>query len=392
MPQLLDRQNPSRRRLLTAALVCAAVVSAALLGGPPTRAQTSLDSVRAKQDQIRDQLADENAAVDAALAEAGRLRAAEKDIEAELADKQAELDAAREDLARQRAQLAQTKRKLHAASGVLERLLVSIYMHGEIDEMQVLLDADGLDDLASRAEFLGKVEDYQAGVVGRVRTLREDLAETVGSSEDTVARIGAARDAIENRRQRLEAASAEAAQRRDDLLALRADRREALAGLIGKEKNLVEALSEPTESTGPSKPVAPPSGARATLNPDGTANAPADAPAAVKAAIEAGNRIVNTPYIYGGGHGSFEASGYDCSGSVSYLLHGGGFLDSPLDSTGLMTWGDAGPGSWITVYANPGHTYAIVAGLRYDTSGAPPRWQSAPRSSAGFVVRHPAGY
>ena len=96
--------------------------------------------------------------------------------------------------------------------------------------------------------------------------------------------------------------------------------------------------------------------------------------------------------MYGGGHGSFESSGYDCSGSVSYALHGGGLLSAPLDSTGFMTWGDSGPGQWITVYSNPGHAYAVIAGLRFDTSGAPPRWQTGARDSAGYVATHPPGY
>ena len=219
------------------------------------------------------------------------------------------------------------------------------------------------------------------------------MAEKVGSTEDSVARIDAARDAIEARRQRLASARAEAEHREAELRAIRDERREALADLIGKEKHLIDVLSTPApQPTDDSQSVAPPSGSRATLNSDGTANAPANAPAAVKAAIAAGNEITNTPYIWGGGHGSFEAAGYDCSGSVSFVLHGGGFLDSPLDSTGLMTWGESGPGNWITVYAHSGHTFMQVAGLRFDTSGAPPRWQTAPRDSSGYVVRHPPGY
>ena len=131
----------------------------------------------------------------------------------------------------------------------------------------------------------------------------------------------------------------------------------------------------------------------ATLLPDGRAVAPASAPPAVAAAIEAANAIADTPYIWGGGHGSFESSGYDCSGAVSFALNGGGFLDSPLDSTGLATWGEPGAGSWITVYANSGHTYAVIAGLRWDTSGRR-RAPLAPRHAlpAGFVARHPSGY
>ena len=130
-----------------------------------------------------------------------------------------------------------------------------------------------------------------------------------------------------------------------------------------------------------------PTGPTASVNSDGTATAPADAPQAVKDVIAAGNAITNMPYLYGGGHGSFEASGYDCSGSVSYALHGGGLLSTPLDSTGFMTWGESGPGQWITVYSNPGHAYMVVAGIRFDTSGAPPRWQAVD-ARHGRLRRH----
>jgi cell wall-associated NlpC family hydrolase len=116
--------------------------------------------------------------------------------------------------------------------------------------------------------------------------------------------------------------------------------------------------------------------------------------AVVRRVIRAGNRIARMPYKYGGGHGSFDDSGYDCSGSVSYALHGGGLLDAPLDSGQFMSWGKPGPGRWITVYANPGHAYMVVRGRRFDTSGqyrTGSRWQPNDRSSAGYTVRHPAG-
>jgi peptidoglycan hydrolase-like protein with peptidoglycan-binding domain len=115
-------------------------------------------------------------------------------------------------------------------------------------------------------------------------------------------------------------------------------------------------------------------------------------PAAVNGVIAAANQIATRPYVYGGGHGSFTSSGYDCSGSVSYALHGGGLLSSPEDSTALESYGAPGPGKYITVYANSGHAYMVVNGRRFDTSGAnPSRWQANDRSSAGFVARHPAG-
>ena len=137
------------------------------------------------------------------------------------------------------------------------------------------------------------------------------------------------------------------------------------------------------------------SGAQATLNPDGTASAPAGAPQAVAQIIAAGNQIADAPYEYGGGHtDDFQDSGYDCSGSVSFALHGAGLLRAPLDSGEFMSWGDEGPGQWVTIYANEDHVYMVVAGLRFDTSGASAsgsRWQTEGRSSSGYEVRHPPG-
>jgi peptidoglycan hydrolase-like protein with peptidoglycan-binding domain len=139
-------------------------------------------------------------------------------------------------------------------------------------------------------------------------------------------------------------------------------------------------------------PVSAPVG-HATLRADGTAVAPADAPAAIKGLIAAGNRIATKPYVYGGGHGQWEDRGYDCSGSVSYALHGGGLIDTQLDSGSFMSWGASGRGRWVTVYTNPSHAFMVVAGVRFDTSGASPsRWQSDMRSSGGYVARHPSGF
>jgi hypothetical protein len=151
-------------------------------------------------------------------------------------------------------------------------------------------------------------------------------------------------------------------------------------------------------------------GATARLLPDGSAAAPADAPVQVQNAIFAANRLKAKPYIYGGGHRRWEDKGYDCSGTVSYALHGAGLLDSPLASGGFMRWGEPGPGQWISIYANGGHAYTVIAGLRLDTSSygtvtrrsrkpvaktayeRGPRWRPTQRPSTGFRVRHPLGF
>jgi peptidoglycan hydrolase-like protein with peptidoglycan-binding domain len=139
--------------------------------------------------------------------------------------------------------------------------------------------------------------------------------------------------------------------------------------------------------------VAPSTGDRATIAPDGLAVAPASAPPEVAEIIAAGNEIATKPYKYGGGHGSWRDSGYDCSGSVSYALHGAGLLNTQLDSSALAAFGRRGRGEWVSVMGNAGHAYMVVAGLRFDTSSGKRsgnRWTARMRSSAGYAVRHPA--
>jgi peptidoglycan hydrolase-like protein with peptidoglycan-binding domain len=155
-----------------------------------------------------------------------------------------------------------------------------------------------------------------------------------------------------------------------------------------------------TASTGTPTPTA-----KATLNADGTVTAPAGAPQIVQQVIAAANQIIDTPYIYGGGHGSFNDTGYDCSGAVSFALHGGNLISAPEDSTELESYGAAGPGKWITVYADAGHAFVVIAGLAFDTAhygpttpgGSGPRWLTASNATANlsdggnYIVRHPAG-
>jgi cell wall-associated NlpC family hydrolase len=131
---------------------------------------------------------------------------------------------------------------------------------------------------------------------------------------------------------------------------------------------------------------------------DGLAAAPISAPASVQQIIWAGNEVIGLPYVFGGGHGSFTSHGYDCSGSVSFALHGASLLSTPEDSSEFESWGSHGPGRWVAVFSNPGHAYMTVAGLRLDTSAADdpsdqqgPRWRPLRPGNPGFRVRHPLG-
>ena len=391
--------RPPPRRLAIPASIAACCLAVVLATGGSSVAQTAqLGEVRAQREEIRSALAEQNVVVDALLGEVSALRVREDKVAAELAEQEAELAVAREELSRARDELAQTKQQLQGALGELRKLLVGIYRYGEPDMATMVLEANGLVQAVTIRTYFDHVQSYQAEVVGRVRGLRTDARDLVWTIEASIERMEVARAAIEKRQQELAASRVELEEREAALDAAQAERREELEKLKGREQSLVDALSTPAPATDATTPAAPaesvpsPNGATASLNSDGTVTAPANAPDAVKGAVAAANEISDMPYLYGGGHGSFEASGYDCSGAVSYALHGGGLLSSPLDSTGFMTWGEGGPGQWVTVYSNPGHAYVVIAGLRFDTSGgAGPRWQ-APRDPAGFVATHPPGY
>jgi hypothetical protein len=182
-------------------------------------------------------------------------------------------------------------------------------------------------------------------------------------------------------------------------------RRLALAALLlaGSLIAAGPAIGQTDDTTTSGVPGAPAGDAvptsLATILPGGVASVPPGAPYAVARAIGAANRIHTRRYIWGGGHRRWKAKGYDCSGAVSYVLHAAGVLSTPLVSGQLARWGTAGPGSWITVYANRTHTFMVVAGLRYDTSplgewvdqGRGPRWRYTLRTPTGFAIRHYPG-
>jgi len=164
-----------------------------------------------------------------------------------------------------------------------------------------------------------------------------------------------------------------------------------------EQRAIRRAVKDP--GSGGAAYVAPPPpekvvpGAKGTVK-DNFAVPPESAPEVVKQVIAAGNAIATTPYKWGGGHAQWDDSGYDCSGSVSYALHGGGLLDSALVSGDFARWGSPGPGRWITLYANGSHVYMVVAGIRFDTSARTQtgsRWTMEQRDSGGFSVTHPKG-
>jgi len=400
-----------RRALLFAALLLAAVCALALTeASAPAKTpqekleatQGKLDEVQASQSSLADTIAAQNAAIDSMIGEVSVLRQKQAAVEAELAEKQDELDRATAALEKEKKHLEQVRDQLARALGVLRERLVAIYEAGSPDVVNAILESDDWSDMAAQTEYLNRIQSYDDSVVDRVKSLRDEVTDAVAKLADNRAKIESARDAIAVKEREVAAARDEAEARFAELKSAQAERREAMEALESREQalssNLASISNQIASEGGPAPtgevpaPLTP--GQEAQVISESEASAPASAPQAVKDAISAANAIAYTPYVWGGGHGSFESSGYDCSGAVSYALHGGGFLESPLDSTGLETWGEPGPGQWITVYANAEHAWMVIAGIAFDTVGGPgPRWHSPwVDSPEGFIARHPSGY
>ncbi len=396
----------SRWLLLPAALLL--LVLCLVASAPAKTLSEKLDATQGKLSHVRESssalsatIEAQNKAIDSMLGEVSRLRQEQQALESELTSKQDELDSATAKLEAEQRHLEEIRERLQRALDALRERLVSMYEAGSPDVVSVVLESETWSQASARAEYLSRIQDYDNSVADRVKGLRDEAQAAVERMAAIRAQLKEARDEIAAKEQEASKASAEAAARFAELKEAQAQRQADLESLESREAALSDnlaAISEQLASSGAPVPTGTPApltpGQSAEFISESQASVPAAAPPAVQAAIEAANSIATTPYIWGGGHGSFESSGYDCSGAVSFALNGGGFLSSPLDSTGLETWGDPGPGQWITVYANSGHAWMIIAGLAFDTVGGPgPRWHSSPVDSPeGFIARHPSGY
>lgn len=372
--------------VLALIVLCCALATSALAQDATGELEGKMDELESNVDQqgsLQEQIDAQNAEINELIGQEAALRERVATVQAELDHRQAQLDHANSALNAEREHLGEVRVRLGRAIESLKALLVGIYKSSSPDTLSVILESSSWEDLLAESEYFDRIQNYDEAVVSRVSDLRAEVEQSVALLADTQERIKQARDEVAGRRQELAVTEADLAAQHSRLVAARQERAANLEALQAREENLEEELG--TSIPGP--------GEQASLSSSGDAIAPAGAPLVVKAVIEAANEINDTPYVWGGGHGSFTSSGYDCSGAVSYALHGGGLLSSPLDSGGLTGWGSPGPGSWITVYANYGHVYMYVAGLRWDTSGgAGPRWHSDARSNSGFTARHPSGF
>jgi peptidoglycan hydrolase CwlO-like protein len=374
--------------MVFALLVIASIVGQSAIGDPASKIaqkQSELSRIQSSSGSLEDQINSMNTEVDRLIGEESHLRLAQAAAQAQLDQKQAELDKATAQLNAEKAELRRIRAKLQEAVGALEQLLVDIYKSNDPDVTAVIMRSSSWSDLLTRTEYIDHIQNYDNEVVSRVRGLRDQITALVTQLQATHDRIQTARDAVAAKEREIASQHAQIQAQQSSLVAARNARQGVLDALLAKQHQIQLDISH----------IPAPAG-RATIDSNGDAIPPSNAPLAVRGAIEAANQIDDLPYIWGGGHGSFTSSGYDCSGAVSFALHGGGLLSSPLDSTGFETWGEPGAGNWITVFANSGHAWAMIAGLRWDTAGNGsdgPRWSTElNENAADFVARHPAGY
>jgi peptidoglycan hydrolase CwlO-like protein len=377
--------------LAVCVLVCALLLGSGLTGTSAGDLQSQISAGKSAAASLRSQIASESARIRTTghgLAEANRRLAV---LQRALTAREADLGRTQRALIQARNHLVDLENRLQSATHALAANLVADYEQGRPDLMSVILESHGFTDLLERVNFLHRIGLRDAQIVSITRTARA-----------AVTRQAAMLDALERRDRAL---AAQVLKQRNGVAALQAALLHEQISELGARSHDAAKLHTLNARLGrlESKAAAQARAAAVTgnvnvggiaINTGGMVQAPAGAPAAVREVIAAGNAIATLPYVYGGGHASFHADGYDCSGSVSYALAAAGLVTSPMVSGAFESWGDPGPGRWITVYANAGHVWMEVAGWRFDTvalAEGGTRWSQGGGEFSGFVVRHPPG-
>jgi len=366
-------------------------VAVFLLTVLPASGQDRLATRQGKAAQLRSAIAAETRRIEATDRGLAAAQTRLDAVEAQLTARRARLLAVGRELIATRDRLLRLENRMREATKALAANLLHDYQTPKPDLVSVVSQADSFADLLELREFLARIARRDADILDNARSTRVQ----VSHEADRLV-------VLQERNRKL---AAEIARRRDHADAVKT----AIAGIRarqqarrnGKAAQLRAVESQISAIRARQRAEArraarlqrqAPAGIR--LAAGGTASPPAGAPDAVAKVIAAGNAIAGLPYSYGGGHASFQASAYDCSGSISYALAAAGLVSSPMASTGFMSWGEPGPGRWITVYANAGHAFMVVGGWRFDTSalsGGGTRWTRAMRPTGGFVARHPPG-
>lgn len=312
-------------------------------------------------------------------------------VQAQLTSREAELTRVQRQLLAARNHLVDLENRLRFAAGALAANLRAAYEGQRPDLISVVLESQGFSDLLERIQFLNRIGHQDAQIVDQTRVAQAEVKRQATALAGLEQRDRALTLQILSQRNQVAALRGALLSRRIAEVQTRSGQQAKLSGLHSQLHKLeAQAAAQAAQANATGNPGV----GGIAVNTAGMVQPPPGAPAAVAQVIAAGNAIATLPYVYGGGHASFHADGYDCSGSVSYALAAAGLVSSPMVSGDFESWGDPGPGRWITVYANAGHVWMEVAGWRFDTvalAEGGSRWSQGGGEFDGFVVRHPPG-
>jgi peptidoglycan hydrolase CwlO-like protein len=396
------RPRAGRRRGAIAVLVLAAVLFGMLGTGltDPSAGdlQAQITATRSAAQALRAQIAADSAQIAATGDGLVRAQARLSSVQAELNARVAELVTVQRSLLAARDHLVALENRLRVATAALSANLVAGYEGGQPSLVNVILSSHGFNQLLDQMGFLSRIAHQNASVVAFTRTARAEVARQATQLAALEARDRTLADDVLAQRNEVAALQAALLHRQLQEMSARShvqSRYQAVdtrLGALQAKLNAIEAAAAAAAARAASTGNVEVGGV--AIDAGGMVAPPAGAPEAVRQVIAAGNAIATLPYIWGGGHGSFHADGYDCSGSVSYALAAAGLVSSPMVSGDFESWGDPGPGRWITIYANAGHVWMEVAGWRFDTVAlgyGGTRWAQGGGEFSGFVVRHPPG-
>jgi peptidoglycan hydrolase CwlO-like protein len=387
-------RHPSILRTAGAAGAVAATVAILASGSAPSGAASLQDQIEAAQSaksSLQSAISADSTKIEQTT---GGLRAAQgrlNALQSDLARREAQLGTVQTQLLAARTHLLDLENLLERAAKALASNLVANYEGNAPNLVTVVLQSHGFPDLLEQLQFLRTIGDQDARIVDSTRIARAEVsrqADALGKLELRDQRLTAVVLA-----QRNQVAALQDALLGERIRAL--GDRASNAARLGSLNAHLDALETKAAQQAAAAAATGNAGIGGiAVDTGGMVQPPPGAPAAVREVIAAGNAIATLPYIWGGGHASFQADGYDCSGSVSYALAAAGLVSAPMVSGDFESWGEPGPGRWITVYASDGHVWMEVAGWRFDTVALAEdgtRWAQGGGEFAGFVVRHPAG-
>jgi peptidoglycan hydrolase CwlO-like protein len=386
------------RSLVVITLIGALLVGSRLTPSSAGDLQSQISATRSAAGALKSQIAADTAQIQtttSGLQDARRRLAA---IQGQLDGRVEQLKRVQTSLIAARNRLVDLENRLHLASTALADNLRATYEQGRPDLVSVVLEARGFGELLEQMSFMARIAHQDSSIVAFTRTARLEVSRQATALASLETRDRRLAEQILGQRNQIAALQAALLRQQIAQLRSRAGKSNELGGLNSRLKRLrAQAAKQEALAAEQAMRAATTGNANVggiALDTSGMVQAPPGAPTAVGQVIAAGNAIATLPYIYGGGHASFHADGYDCSGSVSYALAAAGLVNSPMVSGDFENWGDPGPGRWITVYANADHVWMTVAGWRFDTvalAEGGTRWARGGGEFSGFVVRHPAG-